>query len=125
MQCARLWSRKTSLGLLMGICLQHIDSFFAPRTMQIADFIIGLSGHLRLHFHCVWQAISIQTKEAYKGKRHFLLSWENEEDIHGLVKLWKRCMFLMLRNKYHKQNGAEAQSAHDYSSSTSRFSWFK
>lgn len=35
--------------------------------MQIADFIIGLSGHLRLHFHCVWQAISIQTKEDYNN----------------------------------------------------------
>lgn len=36
--------------------------------MQIADFIIGLSGHLRLHFHYVWLAISIQTKEACNEK---------------------------------------------------------
>lgn len=36
--------------------------------MQIADFIIGLSGHLWLHFHYVWLAISIQTKEADNKK---------------------------------------------------------
>lgn len=32
--------------------------------MQIADFIIGLLGHLWLQFHHVWLVISIQTKEA-------------------------------------------------------------
>ena len=40
MQCARPWSRKASLGLVMGRCLQHIDPT-AIGTMQTADFIIG------------------------------------------------------------------------------------
>lgn len=51
--------------------------------MQIADFIIGLSGHLWLHFHHVRLVISIQTKEADNNKA-FPLSSRNEEDACGL-----------------------------------------
>lgn len=53
--------------------------FLAPRTMQIADFIIGLSGHLWLHFNSAWLLISIQTKYA-DNKNTFPLSRQNKKD---------------------------------------------
>lgn len=71
--------------------------FFAPRTMQIADFIIGLLGHLWLHFHHVWLLISFLTKKA--GCRKELRAQLNEDDAHGLYRAPMRVKYTPCEQK--------------------------
>lgn len=58
--------------------------FFAPRTMQIADFIIGLLGHLWLRLHHVWLLISFLTKKA-----------ACEKEFCAQLKVWRGCSWII------------------------------